>query len=273
MFLLLACAGESTDPCASEPDEDKVFTVSWETDPSPVEAGVEATFTERVRDQRDCPVEDLVAAHERITHTLFISEDLSSFQHLHMEDFTTLSGEDLKASTFSFPVTLPLAGTYRLVFDYAWQNQDLASNDWMTVGGSPAMGEPVLDYTTEWDVRDVHLALRWDVPPVAGYESIWTVTVTDLAGNDISDVVQYLGADAHAAVVSADLEWTSHTHAWFPGMEDVAPGHDMPAINHGPELPFHYTFPVSGPHKMWVQFARDGVDETYVVPFVFDVAP
>jgi hypothetical protein len=274
MLLLLACSGDPTDTAddtGAAPITD--FVVSWSTDPSPAQAGQEVVFTEQIRDQLGRPIEDLVAAHERIVHTLLISQDLTSFQHLHMEDFTALSGEDLRESTFSFPVTLPLAGTYRLVFDYAWQNSYLSSNDWMTVEGAPAMSEPALDYTTEWDVRDLHVSIRWDVDPVVGYESIWTVTVTDLEGNDISDVVQYLGADAHAAVVSSDLEWTSHTHAWFPGMEDVAPGHDMPSLSHGPELPFHYTFAVPGPHKMWVQFAREGVEETYVVPFVFDVAP
>jgi hypothetical protein len=90
----------------------------------------------------------------------------------------------------------------------------------------------------------------------------------------VTDLVPWLGADAHAAFVSLDLAWTSHTHAWFPGMENMTPGMEMPPLYTGPTVPFHFLFERAGAHKAWVQFARADDPETpYVVPFVFEVAP
>lgn len=289
-LALFGCTGEVVDD-TGEPDvcadatDISGYDVTWSADPEPM-AGEASTFTLRVRDQRGCPVEDLQTAHERVVHTLVIGEDLASFQHVHQEDFTALTADNMRTSTFAFPLTLPTAGDYRLVFDYAHRNAYHTSVDWMTVGGSPTMGAaPVLDYGDTREVDGLIVRLAWDIAPYAGFEASWTVTVCDPAGEpaaagsaceglgaEITDVVQWLGADAHAAVAAADLGWVSHTHAWFPDMENVAPGHDMPHLYDGPQLPFHFTFPAAGPHKMWVQFAREGApDVPYVADFAFDV--
>lgn len=276
---LLACTGEVVDD-TSAPDacaeavEPTSYAVEWEADPA-ITAGQPSRFTLRVRDDRGCPVEDLQTAHERVVHTLVISADLASFQHVHQEDFGALTADNLRTSTFSFPLTVPTAGDYRLVFDYAHRNTYLTTDDWLVAGGSPAMAAaPELDYTTTRAVGELLVSLRWDVEPSAGFEASWTVTVTTAEGEDITDLVQWLGADGHAAVASADLGWVSHTHAWFPDMENVAPGHDMPHLYDGPELPFHFVFPSAGAHKMWIQFARaDAPDVPYVADFAFDVAP
>jgi hypothetical protein len=275
--ILAACAGPSDDTAATDDTAVEVtdYVVTYTTDPDPPVAGQEATFTESVRDQADRPIEDLQTAHERVIHTLFISTDLTSFQHLHQEDFEALTAENLRNSTFSFPVTFPMSGDYRVVYDFAHHDQYVTRQDWITVTGEPGQAaEPVLDYSTENGDRDVVATLTWDVEPYAGYEAAWTVHLTDTDGNDITDVTQWLGSDGHAAVVSADLAFTSHTHAWFPGMEDLTPGHPMPQLYEGPDIPFHYTFPTAGAYKMWVQFARTGApDDPYVIDFSFDVAP
>jgi hypothetical protein len=277
--MALGCTGTGVedsatpDPCAELADVTS-YAVEWEADPE-LSAGQESDVTLRVRDQRGCPIEDLQTAHERVVHTLLISADLSSFQHIHHEDFVALTADDLRTSTFHFPFTPPLAGDYRLVFDYAHRNEYQTSTDWASAGGAPAQ-EPdlALDYDTVSTHDGLTVELRWDIEPFAGFEAAWTAVVTDEAGQDVTDLVQWLGADAHAAVASADLEWVSHTHAWYPGMEDAAPGHPMAHLYDGPELPFHYTFPNAGPHKMWVQFTRAGApDEPFVFEFAFDVAP
>ncbi|MDP2312350.1 MAG: hypothetical protein Q8P41_05555 [Pseudomonadota bacterium] len=278
VFLALAgCSGVADDTGVDCVGVEPVtaYAVDWATDPAPALAAVDSTFTLKVRDQRGCAIEDLQRAHERIVHTLIVSTDLTSFQHLHQEDSLDLTAEDLRSSTFHFPLTLPAAGDYRLVFDYAHQNQYLTTLDWMTAGGTPAQADtPALDYSTERTVGDLVVTLRWDIEPASGYEASWTALVRTADGTDVTDLVQWLGADGHAAVASADLGWVSHTHAWFPDMETVAPGHDMPHLYLGPDLPFHYTFPNAGPHKMWLQFARaDAPDTPYVADFAFDVAP
>lgn len=52
----------------------------------------------------------------------------------------------------------------------------------------------------------------------------------------------------------------------------MTPGMTMPHVYDGPDLPFHYTFPVSGTYKMWVQFVRASAPDTiYAVPFAFTI--
>jgi hypothetical protein len=277
---LWACAGSGSDdtatgdPCAASAAITD-YSVDFSTDPATPTAGEEATFTLQVLDQRGCPVQSLQQAHERMVHTIFISQDLSAFQHLHEEDFTTITADDLRTATFHFPVTLPMSGDYRLVFDFADANQYLARDGWMTADGSPAQSDTLaLDYSSPRVTDGLSVSLEWDVAPYAGLEAEWTIHIQTADGTDVTDLVQWLGADAHAAVATSDLAYVSHTHAWFPDMDGTPPGHTMPHLYSGPDLPFHYVFPTAGTYKMWVQFAReDAPDAPYLVDFAFDVAP
>ncbi|MDP2308964.1 MAG: hypothetical protein Q8P18_23275 [Pseudomonadota bacterium] len=280
LALLLACAsGGDTDGDSAAPDpactpSGTGYAIPSWTDPAPIEAGVEVEYWFTVEDDAGCPIEDLQQAHERMVHTLFISRDLSSFQHEHHEDHHALTADVLRSATYHFPVTFPLAGDYLALYDFAHQNQYLNLTNWLTVGGEPAqMAAPVPDLSTVRDVEGMQIELRWDVAPFAGYEASFTVIVTE-SGADVTDFAQYLGADGHAAFVTHDLAFSTHTHAWFPGMEDMGPGMEMPHLYLGPELPFHYTFPTPGPHRMWVQFSRQADPERpFTVPFDFEVAP
>ena len=274
--MLLACTGETpeesgeTDACG----EVTGYAVETSTVPSVLVAGEEATFTLSVQDQDGCPIEDLQESHERMVHTLFISADLTSFQHVHHEDFANLTAADLRTATYHFPITYPLAGDYLAVFDYAHRNAYLQSTERITVTGAPEQAEaPVADYAMVTDAGDVQVALTWETTPMTGFEAAWTVTLTDAAG-DVTDLVQWLGADGHAAVVDAALTAPGHTHAWFPDMDRMTPGMPMPPLYPGPTLPYRYTFAEPGLHAMWIQFARaDAPEVPYVARFMFDVAP
>ncbi|MES2642438.1 MAG: hypothetical protein V4850_23345 [Myxococcota bacterium] len=277
--LLLACAqsgdtGDSEVPEAACTASGTGYAIPSWTDPSPVEAGDEVEYWLTIEDDAGCAIEDVQQAHERMVHTMLISRDLSSFQHLHHEDYYALTAEDLRSGTFHFPVTFPLAGDYLALYDFAHENEYQYLTTWLTVGGAPAQMEaPVLDPSIVREVEGMRVELRWDVEPYAGYEASFTVTITE-DGQDVTDLAQYLGADGHAAFVSHDLGFATHTHAWFPGMGDMAPGMEMPHLYSGPELPFHYVFPSPGQYRMWVQFARAADPERpFTVPFDFEVAP
>ena len=112
--------------------------------------------------------------------------------------------------------------------------------------------------------------LTWDAPAVPGFEASWNIHLTDASGADITDLVQYLGADAHVFIATTTLDFSAHSHAWFPGMENVAPGHPMPTVYVGPDLPFHYVLPTAGFYRMWVQFTREAEPEQAIV-LVFTV--
>jgi hypothetical protein len=266
--------------CTRDGDTDTGPTVpgAWRVevayDPDPPVAGSPTEITASVLDPYGNPAESLQQSHERMLHTVIIPRDLETFGHVHHEDFTELTADDLRNATYHYPYTFPAAGPYVLVFDYASENVYRQSRTEADVSGSPAqLGAPVIDGLTERDIGDLHVVLGWDTAPVAGTEAAWTITVTE-GGEDVVDVVQWLGADAHAVVHDVALDDVGHTHAWVPGMENLPPGHEMPHVYDGPEIPFHYTFPASGSHKMWVQFARAAApEEPITVPFTFEVAP
>jgi len=273
--LLLAC----TSPPDSAPQECESgaipsdYVVHVSTTPAPIVAGEQVEMTIAVTDQDGCPIEDLQESHERMVHTMLESRDLESFQHVHHEDFYELTAEDLRTATFHFPVTFPAAGDTLAVFDFAHMNQWLQETQLLEIAGSPAqLDEPILDYATEVSVEDIHVSFAWEVAPVAGYEASIILTITDESGENVTDLVQWLGADGHVAFVRADLTSPGHSHAWFPGMETMSPGMTMTPLYTGPTLPFRYLFPSAGTWKAWFQFARSGrPDDPYVVPLVFDV--
>lgn len=279
MILLLACTATTDDTVPVDTGDTGVhaitgYQVQRLTDPDPMPAGVESEFTLQVTDQDGHPIEDLQNNHERIVHTMFVSADWDSFSHVHHEDFYELTVDDLRQSTFHFPLTLPLAGTYRIMYGYAHQNQWLYTDDFIDVTGSPAQAAaPDTTPYAENSVAGMDVSLAWESEAVAGFEATWTVTITEADGTPVDDLVQYLGADAHCALVNDTITWGSHTHAWFPDMANMAPGMEMPHIYTGPDVLFAYTFPTGGSYKMWVQFTRESVPgAVYVVPFVFEVA-
>ena len=95
-------------------------------------------------------------------------------------------------------------------------------------------------------------------------------------GQPANGLTQYLGADAHVAVVSADSSRFAHTHgetAGAAGHQETG-GHDDDGAHAsgesvGPAIAFTHTFDAPGLYKVWGQFNRNGTVIT--VPFVVEV--
>lgn len=276
MLLLLACVepDDSAGPEDSEPAGTGSYEVAWSADPSPITAGVQSEFTTTITGPDGAPVDDLQETHERIVHNVFVSEDLQSFQQLHMEDFGAVGADDLRTATFHFPLTLPYSGRTRVAFDYAHENQYLQTLDWIDVAGDvPQLDAPVEDDTSTRTVDDVVATIEWTVPPIAGFDAAFVIHLQDLDGDDVTDVVPWLGVDAYAIATTFDLAWIGHTHAWVPGMENAAPGAEMPHLYPGPDIELHTVYPTGGRYQMWVQFAREAAPSApYTVPFQFEVS-
>ena len=278
-MLLLACTAspppESLGDDSATSSVPSAYEVHWSTEPDPVIALEEAQFTLTVTDQDGRPIDDLQQEHQRMVHTIFISEDLSEFQHLHQEDTTPITADNLRTATYSFPLSLAHSGLFYLGFDYAHLNVYLHTESQLTASGDPPQGAQDLSLVTEAENKGIHAILSWDVDPIMGYEAAFRVTLSDTeTGDPITDVGQWLGADAHMVTTDSQHSAIGHTHAWFPGMESAPPGHDMPHQYSGPEIPFHYTFMTAGVHKVWVQFTREPEpDQVITLPFVFEVSP
>lgn len=268
-LFLLACGGVPTDSSDTSPVGDGAYHVQWSTDPSPPEAGDHAEITATVIGPDGAPVEQLTLFEGAFLHTFIVPRDLSEFVHVHQEDETDVTTDELKSATFTFHAEFEVSGEYLIDFDFASEGKYRAEIGLLAAVGEPAQAEaPIEDDAVVRTVGDVTAELVWDVAPVAGQEAAWHLHLTSQDGADLTDLVQWGGADAHCAIVDwADSQFF-HTHAWSPEMENAAPGDAMPALYPGPDVPFHYTFPAAGRYRAWTQFARaDAPDEEYTVPF------
>jgi hypothetical protein len=273
LLALLACGPDIPDRTDTGSREVTDYELVWSTAPDPLVATETGEFTIEIRDQDGRPIEDLQRNHERMVHTMFVSADWSTFVHTHHEDYAELTVDDIRAATFHFPLTLPFAGPYLILFDYAHQNQWIYDSSLIEVTGTPVQASaPDTTPSARAEVDGTVAELLWSIEPRAGYEAAWTIRFTGPDDAPVTDLVPVLGADAHCAVVSADLGWGSHTHAWFPDMANMSPSMEMPHLYDGPEVPFVYTFPAAGAYRMWVQFARAADPENVsVAPFTFVV--
>ncbi len=265
MWLLLACTRDAETDFPPLPG---IYDVEVTLTPDPPMAGEGADVRYQILRDGE-PVQDLQVAHERLVHVFVIRGDLETFEHQHHEDYATITADDLRAATFHFPETFSASGPFVLAFEWASENRYHTDRADVLVGGDvPQLDQPVSVLTDLATSGDVTAHLRWDTDPVVGQESAFSVVLEDSAG-PVTDVVQWLGADAHLAIASLDLTQVSHTHAWVADMENAAPSHAMPHLYPGPELPFRFTFPTSGTYKVWAQFARASAPETpYTMQFI-----
>lgn len=272
MWLLAAIACTKPDDTdAGDTGLPEIFTVECTLDPSPAQAGAETQVTLAVRDAAGDPVPDLVATHERFVHTFILSADLATFGHVHQEDFEEVTGTDLKNSTFHFPYVFPAAGDYLLAFDFARENEYLRSADFETIEGAPAMADaPTFREGTGSDADDLHAELVLDTAVSAGTEAAFHLLLSR-GDAPVDDVVPWLGTDAHLAVASFDLQSVGHSHAWFEGIDQMPPGHTMPHLYSGPDIPFRFVFPRAGQYRLWAQLATASHPDPYLFSFDLDV--
>ncbi|MFZ5476804.1 MAG: hypothetical protein ACOZNI_08525 [Myxococcota bacterium] len=265
-WILIGCESGVTPP-----EGDGEYHVLWSTDPDPPQTGVHNELTLQVIGPDGLPVEDLQSYHGAFLHTFVVPKDLSGFDHVHHEDADDVDADDLREATFHLSAEFSKGGASLLDFEFAHQNEYLQQIDTVEVSGSPGQASaPVEDDATERTTRDVVATFTWDVPPEAGQEAIWHVSLSDTDGDDVTDVVQWGEADAHVQMVDWEATVFLHTHAWYEGMEGTKPGHDMPHLYDGPDIPFRYVFPAAGRYRTWMQVARAGApDDEYT--FAFDV--
>jgi len=177
-------------------------------------------------------VREFDVEHTKRMHLIVVRRDLSGFQHLH----PTLRAD----GTWTTPLTLPQAGTYRVFADFSVSGKPTTLADDLQVDGDVQSRElPAPSKTAEADgfrVRLVDGAVR------AGTESPLTFNVTR-NGKPVS-LQDYLGAKGHlVALRRGDLAFL-HVH---------------PDEN---SLRFDASFPTAGSYRLFLQFKVAGLVHT-----------
>jgi hypothetical protein len=211
---------------------------------STAQAGAPTALEYRVVDEHGEAVRDFDIEHTKPMHLIVVRRDLTGFQHLH----PTMRPD----GTWTTPLTVPEAGSYRVFADFArdGENRTLAGDlnvdgpvDWRAL---PAASE--LARTDGYEVR------LEGGGSTAGDEGELAFNVTR-DGTPV-DVEEYLGADGHlVALREGDLAFL-HVHP----MEGAA----------GEGIRFETEFPSAGNYRLFLQFKDEG--RVHMAPFRREVS-
>ena len=178
----------------------------------------------RIVDGRGQTVRDFDVEHTKRMHFIVVRRDMTGFQHLHPSENAD--------GTWSLPVTLPDAGSYRVFADFSVGEKPYTLADDITVDGS-VRSQALPAPTGAVAVDGLRVALS-EGATKAGRESELAFTVTR-AGKPVA-IQNYLGAKGHlVALRQGDLAFL-HVH---------------PDEN---RLQFMATFPTAGSYRLFLQF-------------------
>jgi len=185
----------------------------------------------RILDEHGQAVRDFDVEHTKRMHLIVARRDLTGFQHLH----PTMAAD----GTWSTPLRLDEAGSYRLFADFAHDEEPITLADDLRVDGSADLQPLPSPATTA--VSDGGYAVRLDEGVArAAEETELRFTITKHGRTVRTE--PYLGASGHlVALREGDLAFL-HVH----------PAGDA----------FEATFPTTGAYRLFLQFKVDGVVQT-----------
>ncbi len=191
--------------------------------------GAEETLSFRILDDAGETVRDFDVEHERRMHLIVVRRDFAGFQHLHPS-----LGED---GTWSTPVRLPDAGSYRVFADFTREGEPHTLAADLRVDGAADLAElPAPEPSAR---TDSGYEVRLDSGHAAPGEPAELRFTVERDGRPVR-VEPYLGANGHlVALREGDLAFL-HVH---------------PA---GDSVSFEATFPTAGRYRLFLQFKHAG---------------
>jgi hypothetical protein len=201
------------------------------------------------------PIDDLVAHHAALAHTVVTSTDGAYFRHLH----------PVRVAPGRLEVELtperPGRHQVHVELERADSGAQLLTASFVAFGPSrPAShARPSAGVT-----------IRTLAPPVAGRAT--TVDV-DVAANDLQP---WLGMAGHLVLRDEKSSYFAHVHELTSMIAQAnrQPGKAIPdetVAQYGPRLRFVFSFPRPGRYRAWLQYVRDF--EVITVPFDLVVRP
>jgi hypothetical protein len=191
----------------------------------------------RIVDRDGRAVRDFDIEHTKRMHVIVVRRDLTGFQHLHAS-----MGPD---GTWSTPLRLPDAGSYRVFADFSHAGRPTTLAGDLRVDGAADLQalpapQPVATSDGGYDVRLAAGAAR------PGRETMLRFTVSK-DGRPVA-VEPYLGAGGHlVALREGDLAFL-HIHPFEHA--------------NGGSIGFEATFPTEGSYRLFLQFRVAGRVQT-----------
>lgn len=272
LLFVLAVAGPSVSPAATGHEDHahhhhhahtavREPSVDMEITPEPLKAEETKVITFRFRDDEGKPVKDLAVVHDRILHIVIAGEDLSTFAHIHPEDFGPVTEKMKSKGAFSVQYTFPKAGRYLIAVDYGIGETHFSEQFPVDIPGEPAMGPFMKDLSREKTFGDYTVKFKAGSSPIrAGEKTVLTFSISQNS-KPVRDITSYLSAAMHIAVISSDLEHFVHAHGDVPGSATEADSGHMHHIvrdAYGPDIETAIVFPVRGIYRIFSEFKHQG---------------
>jgi hypothetical protein len=205
------------------------------------------------------PLQDFEVEHAKRLHLIVVRRDLTGFQHLH----PTLA-ED---GTWSTPLTLPDAGSYRVFADFKTDgtNHTLAAD--LAVDGEVDWQELPLQSTETTTETGYEVGVE-GAAAEAGEEAMLSFNV--IKQGEPVQVEPYLGADGHlVALREGDLAYL-HVHPLASSGEAAHGDHGDETSASPGAISFVTEFPTAGRYRLFLQFKHDG--EVHTAAFTREVS-
>ena len=220
------------------------LNVALHTEPQTVQAGMSTVLTFHLTDAKNEPVSDLLVHHARVLHVLVVSENLQIIGHIHPEDFES---RDIMAELdgrYTVHFTFPAAGRYILAVDVMTADAEFAKYVYVDVAGGEKLANMTEDFrrekvvfgdTDEGGDRYTKAVSLTDKKGTSTYhakieaperikagEMVHITYHFSRGGKPLTDLVPFLDAPMHFAIVSTRLDGVVHTHGTVPGTEDTS---------------------------------------------------
>lgn len=217
----------------------------------PAKPGVPGSYSFRIQDYTGATVTDYVTELTQDMHVYVVSTDYSVYRHVHPR----MAAD----GTWSGNLTVPRAGTYRLVAEFI-ARRDADTNEQLVLGVERTVGKP----TEPVDVPAVSSSTTEDgvtldlvVNPTVGNDRPMELGLS--RDGEPASLGTYLGVYAHVSAFNVKTGALVHMH----------PLGTPETVGQKSVLSFHSAFKVAGEYRMFVQTRISGIVRT--IPITVDV--
>lgn len=232
-FVNMGNTAQHAEHNTHQAEKTDTLNVTLHTEPQEIQAGATSTLMFNLTDKMGEPFTDLMIHHDRVLHVLIVSENLQILGHIHPEDFDERDMMAELEGTYTVHFTFPSAGRYILALDVMTADAEYSKYMYVDVAGEKKMTnhsedfrreKTVNGYTEEGGDRYTKAVLT-DGKGTSVYQVKMNVQDKikagemvhidyhfSQAGKPITDLVPFLDAPMHFAIVNTDLDGIVHTH-------------------------------------------------------------